>query len=91
MNLKPSNLQDLLAAVEQVFREKLEIEVPSPDTDLLETGVMDSLTFVELAVQLEQTFGITLSLEHLEVDHFRSLQSIAGFVTSQLKDHHGSN
>ena len=91
MHLKSSNHHDVLTIVERLFREKLEIEVQSAGTDLLETGLMDSLTFVELAVQLEQVFDITLSLEHVEVHHFRTLQSIAEFVVNQQKGDHGPN
>ena len=41
----------------ELFRDKLELDVPSAETDLLETGVMDSLTFVELLFHLEIEFG----------------------------------
>jgi acyl carrier protein len=64
----------------ELFRDKLELDVPSAETDLMETGVMDSLTFVELLYHLEIEFGITISNEKLELENFRSISSIVEFV-----------
>ena len=63
-----------------IFLKHLNIEVPAGDTDLLATGIMDSLALVELLLRLEQTFGAGVSIDDLELDNFRSLDSIAGFV-----------
>lgn len=64
----------------ELFRDKLELDVPSAETDLMETGVVDSLTFVELLFHLEIEFGITISKDKLELEHFRSIASIVAFV-----------
>ena len=64
----------------ELFRDKLELDVPSAETDLMETGVLDSLTFVELLFQIEIEFGITISKDKLELEHFRSIASIVAFV-----------
>jgi acyl carrier protein len=63
-----------------LFLNSLHVEVPSAETDLLATGVLDSMAFVELLVCLERTFGVVISLEDVEIDHFRSIRAIAGFV-----------
>src|SRR5262249_52365739 len=63
-----------------IFLQHLNIEVPASDTDLLASGIMDSLALVELLLRLEQTFGASVSIDDLELDNFRSLDSIAGFV-----------
>ncbi len=73
-------LCDRIAAL---FSEKLHIEVPSVETDLLETGVLDSLTLVELIFHIEQDIGLKISLETLDLDHFRSIARIAGFLAGQ--------
>ena len=61
----------------------LNLDVPSVDTDLFESGVLDSLAFVDLLLALEQHFGVTTSLEDLEVDNFRSIARIADFVAAR--------
>ena len=78
-----SGNHDLLPKLTALFRDKLELDVPSPETDLLQAGLIDSLKLVELLVQLEQDFGITISIETLEVEAVRSLTRIAEFVRSQ--------
>ena len=67
-----------------VIAGALHIEVASFDTDLFDTGVLDSLAFVELLVQLEQEFGVTTSVDDLEADNFRSIASIADFIESRV-------
>lgn len=66
-----------------VISGALHIDVPSFDADLFDTGVLDSLAFVELLVQLEQEFGVTTSVDDLEADNFRSIASIADFIESR--------
>jgi acyl carrier protein len=68
--------------IARLFVEELHLEIPSIDTDLIETGIMDSLTFVDLLVQLEHDFGIQISLQDLEFDHFRSIAAIAEFISN---------
>lgn len=65
----------------KLFLEQMNVEVPSVETDLLETGVLDSLRLVELLMHLETEFGVVVSVEDLEIDHFRSIARIADFVS----------
>ena len=78
---EPSALE---ARIRQVFRDKLKLDVPSVDTDLLETATLDSMVFVDLLVHLEREFGVTVGLEDLEFDHFRSIERIAEFVANRV-------
>ncbi|HEY6402487.1 MAG TPA: acyl carrier protein [Blastocatellia bacterium] len=64
----------------ELFAGKLNLEIPSVDTDLVGTGLLDSLALVELLAQLEETFGVLISVDDLELEDFRSINSIAGFV-----------
>ncbi len=80
MTASSSSIQTALAAL---FAEDLGVEVPSSDTDLLATARLDSLGVVELIMQLERRFGITVELEDLELDNFRTLESIAAFVAAR--------
>jgi len=74
---------DTLAIQQQVtamFSEKLNLDVASAETDLIETGLLDSLALVELLVQLEESFDVSISTDDLELENFRSITSIALFV-----------
>jgi acyl carrier protein len=66
--------------VQRLFVETLSVEVPSPDTDLIEGGLLDSLALVELLFALEREFAVTIALENLDIDTFRSVRTIAQFV-----------
>jgi len=72
------------------FLERVHIEVPSVNTDLFETGALDSLAFVDLLLYMEQEFGITVSLEEVELDTFRSVEKIAEFLTKKVQLDHSA-
>ncbi|MGH8707784.1 MAG: phosphopantetheine-binding protein [Burkholderiales bacterium] len=75
---------DANAIVERLgalFAETFHIEVPSPDTDLLESGLLDSFQFVELLAQLERQFGLRIRIDDLELDDLRTLSRIARMVS----------
>jgi acyl carrier protein len=80
MTARPMSIQSTLSAL---FAEDLGVEVPSADTDLLATARLDSLGVVELIMQLERRFGIIVELEDLELDNFRTIDSIAAFVAAR--------
>ena len=53
----------LLDRIGNVFVHQLNIQAPSPDIELIESGTIDSLTFVELLAHLEREFSIRIPLE----------------------------
>jgi acyl carrier protein len=67
----------------ELFAKKLSLDVPSVDTDLVGTGLLDSLALVELLAQLEETFGVSISIDDLELENFRSIANIAGFLAQR--------
>jgi acyl carrier protein len=66
--------------VQRLFRETLNVEVPSADADLIESGVIDSLALVELLFAIEREFAVSLPLDDLEIDSFRSVSRISGVI-----------
>ena len=87
MNIAIGNvIQD---TVVRIFRDKLDVDVTSMEINLLETGLIDSLKFVDLVFNLEQEFGITMPMESLEVDQFRTIVDIVRLV-EQCKKTHGT-
>ena len=65
-----------------VFTESFHIEVPSPDTDLLESGILDSFQFVELLLQLEQRFNLRIKIDDIDLEDLRTLARIARLVAA---------
>ena len=66
--------------ITDLFTNTLNLEVPSVEADLVETGVLDSLTLIDLLLSLEQEFGVKISLEEVAIDNFRSIASLTKFV-----------
>ena len=73
----------IIERLDALFVESFHIEVPSPDTDLLETGILDSLQFVELLLQLEQRFGFRIRIDDIDLDDLRTLARIARLVAAK--------
>ena len=69
-----------------IFVRHLHIEHPPLDHDLIESGTVDSLTLVELIAHLEQEFSIQISLGDLDLEHFRSIRHIEGFIEKLLSE-----
>lgn len=69
--------------IQRLFAEKLSRPVNSPDEDLFEAGILDSMVLVELLLQLEQTFGLSISIADLDLDNIRTVRRIAEMVDSQ--------
>ncbi len=83
VNARGVNVTDCERLKKQIavlFAEHLGIAVPSAQTDLIKEGLLDSLKFIELLVQLEQKFGARIDLNGLELDNFRSIQKIAEYL-----------
>ncbi|MGH8723159.1 MAG: phosphopantetheine-binding protein [Burkholderiales bacterium] len=76
-----TNAGPIVERLGALFAETFHIEVPSPDTDLLESGLLDSFQFVELLAQLERQFGLRIRIDDLELDDLRTLSRIARMVS----------
>ena len=74
--------QSVLDRISALFLRHLSIEVPSEDADLLDTGVLDSLTLVQLLLHIEEDFGVQISVEDVQIDNFRSLSRITELILS---------
>ena len=63
--------------------DELDLEVPSADTDMFEIGLLDSLKLVEMLFQLEQEFGVNVSIDDLDIENFRTIDRIARFLSER--------
>ncbi len=51
-----------------------------PGTELLESGLLDSLGVMQLVWFIEQEFGVTVPAEDVVIEHFQSIDTIAAYV-----------
>ncbi|TDD50927.1 acyl carrier protein [Saccharopolyspora elongata] len=67
--------RELLSFLEQRLRTSV-----APDRDLFAEGLITSLFAMELVVQLEQTFDVSIVGPDLKMDSFRSVNAMADLV-----------
>lgn len=68
-----------------LFRDKLFIEVPAPDTDLIDSGLLDSLQLVQLLLHVEQDLGHRIPLDEIDLDDLRSLSRLAHVISTRAE------
>jgi D-alanine--poly(phosphoribitol) ligase subunit 2 len=80
----------LVHEIRSLIIDTLLVQVESADTDLLATGLLDSLGLIELLTQLEQRFNVRFDYQSLELGDFCSPATLAALVarynTTELKN-----
>lgn len=56
------------------------------ERDLFESEVLDSYDIVKLVVQLEDAFGITIGVEMVTAENFRTVETIIKLVEGIVKE-----
>ena len=73
--IRAEDVIDLLLA-EQILEPQ---EPITPEADLFALG-LDSMALMQLMLQIEVRFGITISPSELSRDHFATAAALAGFL-----------
>ncbi|MEX0721116.1 MAG: phosphopantetheine-binding protein [Balneolaceae bacterium] len=71
--------------IKQLVCTTLLVDEISTQQDLFEAGYLDSLAIVSLLVALEEEFDITLSMETLDLEEFRSVESMYNLISPLIK------
>jgi acyl carrier protein len=66
----------------ELVRNILGVHPPAPNVDLIESGLIDSLSLVTLIAELETVFDVRFPLESFDVEDFRTLDRMAAIVNS---------
>lgn len=79
-------MNDIEKTIETMLVTDLFVEIPpdrmTPDDRLRTDLGLDSLGFVELRVQCENTFGVTISDAEFTPENFTSIRTVAALVRS---------
>ena len=75
--------EQIARQIDAIFLERLSIRVDSADTDLFQSGILDSMTLVRFILHLEQVLQLQLPMEDVELDSFRSVRSIAKLIADR--------
>jgi acyl carrier protein len=76
---------DIQSQVTKIISGTMNLSVPSAEADLVASGQLDSLALVDLLMHLESSFGISVALEGVDIEDFRSVKRISGLVGRYLK------
>jgi acyl carrier protein len=80
----------VIARTERFIRENFVYARPdtpiSPDTGLLESGIVDSMAAVELVEFLSATFGVTIEDHEITEENLGSLAAIGRWIGGRLDE-----
>lgn len=78
--------QQVVGAIEKALGEVLEREIVelTEDTQLFDDLRLDSSSVLELLLLVEDSTGISVDPEDLDIDHLRTVRSFADYVESLL-------
>ncbi len=77
--------EPLVRDLRALFSDKLNIDVPSAEADLIESGLLDSLRLVELLLEIEAGLGHRIPIDEIELDDLRSVARIARLISTRLQ------
>jgi acyl carrier protein len=77
--------------LKDIIANKMDVNLAYDEIDenvsLFEDGLgLDSIAIVDLIVSIENTFSLSIEDEELNVDLFKNLKILAGFVRSKLNN-----
>lgn len=56
----------------------------TPPTDLLESGLLDSLLLMDLIFHIEEAYGVRFDFDNVNPSNFRTITDIVNFVLGHL-------
>jgi acyl carrier protein len=88
MTNTPDSLKtDIKQAIVRSLRLPLTIEEIGDDTPLFGEGLgLDSIDVLELVLELERSFGVSIGDEQTGIEVLRSVDTIAAFIVKQRAD-----
>ena len=75
------NIEEQLVAY---FKENADVGMEvSYDTLLVEDGVIDSMGVMDLIAFIEETYGLSMEMDDLEIENFATINHIKTFIVSK--------
>ncbi|MFP3999255.1 MAG: acyl carrier protein [Desulfobacterales bacterium] len=85
--------EELQKEIYKIFREQFEIENPGPDEDLKDMHGFDSIDAIELLIELEKIFDVSLNQETKKdaMLHIRTVNQLCDYVQELMPSQVSSN
>ena len=72
---------DIKEKIVRFISDELGGEVEDVNQDLLKSAIIDSFNMIQLILFLEESFEVSVDIEELNLETFKSVQSIAEMVS----------
>ena len=76
--------EEITAAVSKLIFGLTHKTITSEKEELVESGILNSITIAELAVEIEKHFSVSISFMEISKEHFNDLHSIKNLVKNKL-------
>jgi len=75
---------DLIEVIHQIVQECIGSQDKiDPDHPLLQSGMIDSLSLLQIVMGIQTEIGVNVELEEINEQNFRDIESIAGLVAQK--------
>lgn len=77
--------EKLFACCHNIFQSNLDIDIGTIEfVDFVDDFGMDSLSFITLIIEIEDTFGVIIPDDVLLIENFRTIDTIANIILQNV-------
>ncbi len=84
--MNASKNESMEAVIRQFITDSVAIGDFSNDEDLFATGFVNSLFAIEVMTFLERTFSIKVTMDDLDMENFKSVNTMCEFVKQKKEE-----
>lgn len=79
-----ANEMDIKNSIRDFLSKYITVEGMDDDTNIFESGLVDSLFAMQLVNWLEEEYDMTITNEQLDLANFKSINAICNLISSNL-------
>ena len=84
LSKKESHIQEFIIDKLIEYNKSLNVQKISEDSRLFEDGIIDSISFVELILDIQKNYHIEIEPEEINESNFTSIDSLSHFIITKL-------
>jgi methoxymalonate biosynthesis acyl carrier protein len=72
------------ASIREFISKSINIDGIDDNEDLFDSGIVNSLFSIQLVTFVEKEFDITVTVDDLDIENFKSVNALYSFVKSKI-------
>ena len=88
--MRVDNVNSPQSIIRSYIMENINVAELDDNFDIFEAGIVNSLFAIELMTFLEKTFAIKVTMDDLDMENFKTVNSTSHFVQRKKEATHGS-